>query len=180
MNHFWPPFAFLCSVFVQTNRQWNGGKFILLLFIFRFPASCVKPKQHITRKGKIIVCIMKGNSRVGRNQVANMKAKQKIFFSSRDYHTITKSWKLKKKITKYRIVNLARTSDWVVLKRLDTNGSANARRPLEFVNSIRQSHCPSSSVTFVAVRMITFRHSIYNKKHQFDVSNSKDFVRENK
>lgn len=48
------------------------------------------------------------------------------------------------------------TSERVVVRRFDTSGSVETRRPLDLVSSIKQPHCCSSSATFVAVRIITF------------------------
>jgi len=56
------------------------------------------------------------------------------------------------------------TSDKLVAAFFDTYGSSNASRSLDFANSIQQSHCFSSSETFVALRIITFWHLIC-KKH---------------
>ena len=62
------------------------------------------------------------------------------------------------------MVRLVHTSERFVVMHFDRNGSINTSRPLDLVNSIRQSQSLSSSVTFVAVRMNTFWHLIYKRQ----------------
>lgn len=64
----------------------------------------------------------------------------------------------------HNIWKLTRTSDKLVVMCFDMYGSSNVSRSLDFVNSIKQSHCFSSSETFVALRIITFWHLICKKK----------------
>lgn len=63
-----------------------------------------------------------------------------------------------------KISKLTRTSERSVFKHFVTCCSINANMPLDLVSSIRQSHCFSSSITFVAVRIITFWHLICKKQ----------------
>lgn len=56
------------------------------------------------------------------------------------------------------------TSESVVLRCFDTKGASSIRGSLAVVKSSKQSHCSSSSVTFVAERMITFWHLICKEK----------------
>jgi len=62
------------------------------------------------------------------------------------------------------IWKVARTSDKLVVTCFDMNGSSNVSRSLDFVNSIKHSHCFSISEISVALRIITFWHFICKKK----------------
>jgi len=62
------------------------------------------------------------------------------------------------------ILKVTRTSDKLVVTCFDMNGSSNVSRSLDFVNSIKQSHCFSISELSVALRIITFWHFICKKK----------------
>lgn len=56
------------------------------------------------------------------------------------------------------------TSERDVFSLFNTNDPVISRCPLFLINSIKHSHSCSSSSTFVAVRIITFWHLIYDMK----------------
>lgn len=62
------------------------------------------------------------------------------------------------------VLKLTHTSDKLVITCFEVYGSCSVSRSPDFVNSIKQSHCFSSSKTFVALRIITFRHLICKKQ----------------
>lgn len=84
-------------------------------------------------------------------------AELQIFYAI--VNTVKKNPKL------YERARKTHTSERLVVKLLVKYGSITDNMPLDdLVSSMRQSHCASSSMKFVAVRTITFLHLIYIKQ----------------
>jgi hypothetical protein len=77
-----------------------------------------------------------------------------------------RGWSYDRCIIIHNIWKLTHTSDKLVVTCFDMYGSSNVSRSLDFVNSIKQSHCFSISEISVALRIITFWHFICIKKNK--------------